>query len=142
MARRKRRTETNRDSFAAHLSSLAKAAEGGDLDAQHELAAFYATDDSLGMKDAAKAVEVYTRAAECGHAESQYDLGFMLLLGEGTKQDVAQGLWWTEQAVANGYAYAAKLLSDVYSRGLFGLEPDDGQAAFWGERAKALETEE
>lgn len=142
MASKKGRAEINRDFFAARLPSLVKAAEGGDLEAQHDLAAFYATDESLGMRDAAKAVEWYTRAAGCGHAESQYDLGFMLLLGEGTGRDVAKGLWWTEQAVANGSAQAARLLSGVYGDGLFGLEADDGKAAFWGERAKALEAEE
>ena len=141
MASKKRRMETNRDFFVAHLPSLVEAAKGGDLDAQHDLAAFYATDDSHGMKDESKAVELYTEAAERGHAESQYDLGFMVLLGEGTEQDAAKGLWWIEQAVVNGNAYAAKLLFDIYSKGLFGVEADNHKAHFWSERATALESE-
>lgn len=112
-----------------------KAAEKGDLEAQHDLAAFYATDDSLGIKDEAEAVKWYTRAAERGHGPSQYDLGFMILLGEGTEKDVAKGLWWMEQAVANRWEYAARVLSEVYEKGLFGVVPDPERAAYWNEKA-------
>jgi TPR repeat protein len=59
----------------------------------------------------------------------------MLLLGEGGEKDVAKGLWWLEQAVANGWEYAATLLSDVYREGLFGVSPNAETAAFWNERA-------
>jgi len=121
--------------FLEKLPSLIKSAEEGNLDAQHELGAFYATDDFAGLKDEAEAVKWYTRAAEGGDALSQYDLGFMLVLGEGTEKDVAKGLWWMEQAVANGWEYAALLLSDVYGKGLFGVEPDSDKAAYWNEQA-------
>jgi TPR repeat protein len=40
-----------------------------------------------------------------------------------------------EQAVSNGYEYAARLLSDVYEKGLFGIESDPEKAAYWNERA-------
>ena len=56
-------------------------------------------------------------------------------LGEGVEKDVAKGLWWMEQAVANGEPYAARLLSDVYAKGLFGVEPDLERADYWNERA-------
>jgi hypothetical protein len=111
----------NHEKEMARLPSLIEAAERGDLDAQHDLAAFYATDELSGLKNEAEAVKWYTRAAEREHALSQYDLGFMLLLGEGTEKDVAKGLWWMEQAVANGWEYAARLLSDVYTRGFLML---------------------
>jgi uncharacterized protein len=135
------RRERLRERTALYLPSLIRAAEAGDLEAQHDLAAFYATDDLLGLKDEAKAVELYRRAAERGHAESQYDLGFMLLLGEGTGKDTAAGLGWLEQAAANGYAYAARLLSDMHRKGLFGVSANEDTAAFWEGRAEALERE-
>jgi len=53
---------------------------------------------TLGGKDAAKAIEWYTAAAEQGHAESQYDLGFMLLWGEGTDQNTLKGMEWLIKA--------------------------------------------
>jgi uncharacterized protein len=135
MPSKKRRMLNNRALELARLPKLKDAAERGDLDAQHDLAAFYATDELLGLKDEAEAVKWYSKAAERGHALSQYDLGFMLLLGEGTEKDVAKGLWWMEQSVANGWEYAAKLLSDVYTRGLFDVEPNLEKAAYWNERA-------
>jgi TPR repeat protein len=135
MPGKNRRKLNNRALEAAHFQKVMKAAERGDLEAQHDLAAFYATDDSLGVKDEGEAVKWYTRAAERGHGQSQYDLGFMLLLGEGAEKDVAKGLWWLEQAVANGWEYAARLLSDVYEEGMFGVAPDREKAAYWDKKA-------
>ncbi|MCA1568212.1 MAG: hypothetical protein LC803_21720 [Acidobacteria bacterium] len=103
--------------FLSTLPNLIESAEAGDLSAQHNLAAFYAADDFAGQKN--EAVRWYTHAAERGHPLSQYDLGFMLCLGEGAGKEVAKGLWWMEQAVANGEPYAARLLSDVYAEGMF-----------------------
>lgn len=118
----------------AHFQRVKKAAERGDLNAQHDLAAFYATDESLEIRDEAEAVRWYAKAAEGGHGQSQYDLGFMLLLGEGTEKDVAKGLSFMEQAVSNGWEYAARLLSDVYAKGLFGIESDCEKAGYWNKR--------
>jgi TPR repeat protein len=117
------------------MQSLLKAAEKGDLDAQHDVGACYATGDWGGPKDDAEAVKWYTTAAESGHALSQYDLGFMLCLGEGAEKDVPKGLWWLEQAVTNGESYAARLLSDVYAKGMFGVTTDPDRATYWNERA-------
>jgi hypothetical protein len=114
-----------------------RAAARGSLSAQHDLAAFHATDDTLGVKDEAEAVKWYTRAAESGHGPSQYDLGFMLLLGEGTEKDVAGGLRWMRKAAANGSTDAARLLSDIYERGLFGVEVSPSKATYWGRRARS-----
>ena len=117
------------------MRPLLAAAEKGDLGAQHDVGACYATGDWDGPKDEAEAVGWYTRAAESGHAMSQYDLGFMLCLGEGAERDAAKGLWWLEQAVANGDPYAARVLSDVYANGMFGVAPDRERAVYWNERA-------
>ncbi len=125
----------NHARIISELPSLIETAERGNLEAQHGLAAFYATEDLSELKDEAEAVRWYTKAAEQGHAESQYDLGFMLILGEGTEKDVAKGLWWMEQAVANGSHYAARVLSDMYGKGLYGVEPDAKRAAQWNEKA-------
>ena len=117
------------------MQQLIASAEKGNLNAQHDVGACYATGDWDGPKDEVAAVKWYMKAAESGHALSQYDLGFMLCLGEGTEKDVAKGLWWIEQAVGNGEAYAARLLSDVYAKEMFGVEPDPERAAYWNEMA-------
>src|ERR1041384_1215056 len=135
MPSKKRRKLNHQALELTQFQRVKKAAERGDLESQHNLAAFYATDDSLGIRDEAEAVKWYAKAAEHRHGQSQYDLGFMFLLGEGTENDVAKGLWLMEQAVANGWEYAARLLSDVYEKGLFGVESDSEKAAYWNERA-------
>ena len=116
-------------------------AERGNLEAQHHVGACYATGNWDGPKDEAEAVKWYTQAAAAGHAMSQYDLGFMLLLGEGTEKDTRKGLWWMEQAAGNGGTYAARLLTDVYREGIFGIEPDREKALRWKEKAGGLKPE-
>jgi TPR repeat protein len=135
MAGKKRRMLDNNQVLLSNLPKLIKAAEAGDPDAQHDLAAFYAIDDFAGLKNEAEAVKWYTLAAERGHGLSQYDLGFMLLLGEGTKKDVEKGIWWMEQAVENGWEYAARVLFDIYDKGLWGVEPNPEKAAYWNLKA-------
>ncbi len=140
MAGKKRQRINDPTAERAHLRVLRRAAERGDLEAQHDLGASYATGDVDGTKNDVEAVKWYTGAAERGHAESQYDLGFMLILGEGTEKDIAKGLWWMEQAVANGWDYAARVLSEVYEKGLYGVEPNTEKAAYWNERAGDYKT--
>jgi uncharacterized protein len=130
--KKKRRRTGNYQS----IYRVIKRAERGDLDMQHRAGACFATGEWTGPKDLAEAVKWYTRAAEAGHAMSQYDLGFMLLLGEGTEKDISKGMWWLEQAVNNGESSAARLLTDIYQDGLFGIEPDAEAAAKWNEQAE------
>ena len=122
----------------AYFRRQARAAARGDLEALHGVAARYATGDGPEGKDEVKAVRLYTKAAEQGHAASQYDLGFMLLLGEGAEKDEANGLWWMEQAAANGYEDAARFLSEAYEKGYCGVAANEGKAAHWAAREREL----
>jgi TPR repeat protein len=115
-----------------------------ELDELHDVAARYATGEFPVSKDEgeAKAVELYREAAERGHALSQYDLGFMLILGEGTEKDEVKGLWWMEQAAANGCYIAARFLSDAYSNGYCGLEIDMEKASQWAKLERELKAKD
>ena len=121
------------------MRSMIEAAKSGDLEAQHNVGACYATGDWDGPKDETEAVKWYRSAAESGHALSQYDLGFMLLLGEGINKDIEKGLWWMEQAAKNGNASAARLLSETYQNGVFEVEADAEKAKYWEEKYAQLE---
>lgn len=70
MASKQRRKRENHAAKVMNLPALLKLVEKGNLQAQHDLAAFYATDDLSGLKDEATAFRYYKRAAESGHAES------------------------------------------------------------------------
>jgi uncharacterized protein len=138
MAERKNSKDDGRAAEAAYFRRQVRAAERGDLGALHDVAARYATGDCPEGKDEARAVELYARAAERGHALSQYDLGFMLLLGEGAEKDEAKGLWWMGQAAANGCDLAARFLSETYAKGCYGVAADEAEAARWAEREREL----
>ena len=112
----------------------------GDVDACHCLGAILATGDhgeSLSIRDQVRAARWYSRAARRGHPESQYDLGFMFLLGEGVTQDSEEALRWIGAAADAGYSEAMRLLADLYSSGRFGVASDEALAAHWANRLSA-----
>ena len=108
---------------------LLRAGQLGSVNAQRELGVMYATGDWSGPKDLAEAARWYRLAAEKGHAESQYDLGFMLLLGEGGPKDIEEGVMWLERAGELGEYMAFRLLADCYQNGYYDVPVDAAKAA-------------
>jgi len=88
------------------------------------------------LKNEAKAVRWYAAAAQRGHAEAQYNLGFMILLGEGTSPNAEIALRWLEQAAQSGSEDAAKLLCDLYDGWgqERGVPRNPERAVYWRER--------
>jgi len=109
---------------AERVALLIKAGELGSVGAQYHLGAYYATGDWPGPKDETEAIKWYTKAAEQGDAEAQYNLGFMLLEGEGGRQNSHEGIAWLDKAVDRGHDQARRLLADIYARGLYGVTKD------------------
>ena len=103
----------------------------GSVNAQRDLGVTYATGEWSGPKDLTEAARWYRLAAEKGHAASQYDLGFMLLLGEGVSKHIEEGLQWIERAGSQGEYAAFRLLVDCYANGICDAPVDLGKAAFW-----------
>jgi TPR repeat protein len=116
--------------------TLLRAGQLGSVNAQRLLGVMYATGDWSGPKDLAEAVRWYRFAAEKGHAESQYDLGFMLLLGQGAPRNVEEGLNWLERAGELGEYKAFRLLLDCYENGYCDVPVDTAKTAFWRSRAE------
>jgi TPR repeat protein len=135
MPKKQRRSPTSRKKVQARLQSLTRLARKGDTSAQRELAAFYATDENFGLKNEAEAVKWYTQAAESGDAEAQYNLGLMIVIGEGTEKDLKKGIWWMEKSVKHGYKLAAHVLSIIYREGMYGVKPSRTKAASWNKKA-------
>jgi TPR repeat protein len=116
-----------------------------DPGAQYGLGASYATGDFdtwqrswQRPKNERAALRWYSAAAEQGHVEAQYNLGFMLLLGEGTAPDASAALRWLERAAQRGSNDAAKLLSDLYDGWgqERGVARDLERAAYWRARVE------
>jgi hypothetical protein len=113
---------------------LLRAGRLGSVDAQRELGVMYATGEWSGPKDLAEAARWYRLAAEKGHAESQYDLGFMLLLGEGEPENTEEGLMWLHRAGEQGEYKAFGLLADCYENGCYDVPKNAEEAALWRAR--------
>lgn len=124
-----RRNETL-SAFAKNLRSGRR----GDLRVMSSLGAIYATDRELGIKNLSRAIYWYSKGAALGDGFCQYQLGFMLLLGEGTPKDTAKGLEWLKKSFENDVAISARLLGDIYSDGHFGVKCDPKLAAFWAQK--------
>ena len=62
------------------------------------------------VKDEAKAVECYRKAAEQGHADAQYNLGNMYAQGLGVAKDEAQAVVWYQKAADRGHHDARRCL--------------------------------
>ena len=101
---------------------------------EHGVAARRRCDVRVGdvvRQDFSRAARWYRRGARRGDAESQYDLGFMYLLGEGVDHDPIEGIRWLERAAAQGFERAIRLLADVLRDGAYGVDADTRRAEHW-----------
>jgi TPR repeat protein len=110
---------------AAAQRALGEAA-GLDPVALHELAS--STYDPQVPSTMPVAFALYMGAAQGGHAESQYQVGFRYRHGLGVAADPAQAMHWFKRAAAAGNGYAKEDLGQLYETGEFG--PRDAALAF------------
>lgn len=73
---------------------------------------------AAGEDAKAKAVEHYRRAANQGHAQSQYELAMLLLTGEGVEQDLSGAFRLFSEAAAAGIVPAYFQLGECYAKEL------------------------
>ena len=119
---------------------LLRAGALGSRGAQRTLGAMYATgdwsrkeqrNDRTVPKDPARGLHWYKLAAQRGHVDAQYNLGFMYLLGEGTEPDVKEGLHWLHLSAMHGDWSARRLLADLYRHGYYGVPMSIEEAKRW-----------
>ncbi|MDB5441768.1 MAG: podJ, partial [Phenylobacterium sp.] len=83
----------------------ARAADGGDRSAMHNLALYYFRGES-GPQDLTAAAKWFRKAAEAGVVDSQYNLGLLYESGSGVGRDFAEAYKWFAIAAAGGDAQA------------------------------------
>ena len=64
-------------------------------------------------QDYSEAAKWYRLAAEQGHADAQYNLGWMYDKGQGVLQDNVLAHMWYNLGAANGNEYAAKTRGSI-----------------------------
>lgn len=116
--------------------SLQPLAEQGDRDAMHLLALCYEKGDRV-PKNRLLAVALHRRAAELGHASSQFAWGQALCEGDAAPCDWDLGTRWIRQAAENGSIDAQFVMAQRYSVGI-GVARDRAQFVYWLEKAAAL----
>jgi uncharacterized protein len=103
----------------------------------HQVGATYAQGARVAT-DLRAAARWYRLGARRGDPESQYDLGFMYLLGEGVAADPTRGLAYLKHAANAGHSGAARLLSHIYRDAMFGTARNELESSRWRERALEL----
>jgi TPR repeat protein len=104
------------DDQRLEVETLEEFARGGDTLAQYCLAVMY--HDGKGVeRDANRAVDWYTRAAQRGHVKSQYWLCLMYRDGLGIDVDTLESFYWCKRAVKHNHAGALYELGQWYYHG-------------------------
>jgi TPR repeat protein len=102
---------------------------------KRNVAASYALGDGV-RKNPRRARAWYRRAARAGDVSALYDLGMMLLEGEGGVTDLVEGRALLLAAAESGDPMAQKVLAELFARGLFGFEVDARQHGKWSDLAR------
>lgn len=126
-----------------------KSAEQGYAQAQNALGAMYINgigvepDRQKGLnyitKAAVQGLEIakqnayalYYEEAQAGNIPALHNVAYMCLNGWGGEADPQNCMQLLEVAAQNGYTKSATALSQIYSSGKFGVEPDAEKAEFW-----------
>lgn len=79
----------------------------------NKIAQYYLTTIAFGDDDFNEAVKNYTRDANKGVAEAQYDLGLLYLNGYGVKQDDKLAYQWIQKAADQGNQHAINVIENM-----------------------------
>ena len=142
--------------FAKAYELIYPLAEGGNAEAQTTLGTLYINGQgvekditkglSLIMKAGAQGFEPARIAAlnlciklgKQGDAKAIYNVGYMCLNGWGGELDSNECMQWLETAAKLGHIRSGNVLSQIYTKGLYGITPDKEKASYWSDMAAAF----
>ena len=110
------------DDEASSLAMILKRVGEGDAEAIGHLGEQYYF-GTLGLaKDASRAIELWTEAAELGSVDAHYQLGVVYYKGDGVEEDKPRGIHHMQQAAMRGDAVSRHRLGSIeYKRGNYEL---------------------
>jgi TPR repeat protein len=121
--------KNNAGDYDSAFRVCTKAAEQGEVSAQHNLGIMY--DNGSGTpKDDKQAFYWHTKAAEQGLVNSQSRLGFMFYEGQGTPKDDKKSIHWHTKAAEQGDASSQSHLGGMFYLGQ-GTTKDIVMAYVW-----------
>lgn len=117
--------------WADESAAIRKSAKAGDADAQLALGRYFA-DEARGARSERsaqrhwkQALEWYSKAAEQGFAQAQYELGAVYLVGDGIEKNEELGVAWLIKAAEQDLPAAQFEIGNLYLAGV-NMEKDPG----------------
>jgi hypothetical protein len=142
--------------FEKAYELLCPLAEGSNAEAQTILGALYINGQGV-EKDITKGLSLIMKAGtqgfeparirafnlcmelgKQGDATAIYNVGYMCLNGWGGEQDPNDCIQWLETAAKLGHIRSGNVLSQIYTKGMFGITPDKEKASYWNDMAAAF----
>jgi hypothetical protein len=85
-----------------------------------------------------RAINLNVELASKGDTAAMFNVGYMCFNGWGGKMESDVCLKWLENAGEIGHEKSAKILTKIYTEGMFGVTPDTTKAAYWKEQGDAI----
>ncbi len=114
-------------------------AETGDPIAAHEVGMMWRRGQGVPAKNPAEAIRWLQTAANGGHAQAQFQFGYMMIYAEGIEANPTAGANWVRRAAEQGDPDGVLLLAKLYQSG-FGVERSEVQARRWFQTSVAQGT--
>jgi len=119
-----------RKDYASAAGYLEFYAEAGDAVAQDQLGKLYLSGGKDLPQDFAKAIDLFSKAAEQGNGSGQRHLAIAYEKGQGVAVDTAMAQKWYLKAADRGDAFAQTAVGKMYADGK-GVPQDYVQAYKW-----------
>ena len=124
----------NEQFFIEYIAEVQAKAAKNDVEAQYDLACFYAKGFGHLKFDPKAAFKWYLTAAMQGHENALAQVGHLYLTGEGVKQSDQLATEWLIKAADKGHARSAYTLSSIYLWG-WGTNVDPKLAIVWAAKS-------
>jgi len=117
----------------SEFDELLAKAEGGDVEAQFQVAECYIAGDGVD-EDEEEAFYWYGEAADNGHTEAMYEVADCYYFGTGVDEDEEEAVSWYRKAARKGHVEAMLKLAQRYYDGA-GVRENIARAKDWFKRA-------
>ena len=116
------------------LDSVQEGVKKGDPDAINTLGVVYYDGLNGVKKDYAKALKLFTQAADAGDATALTNIGRMYYFGRGVRKDIKKAAKYFAKAAEKGDTEGKYIIALMYDNGE-GVNEDKEQAFLWFRRA-------
>ena len=118
----------------ADINAIIEKAKTGNVNAQYTLGGYYFLGSNGVEQSYSKAAYWLERAAEQGHSDAQFNIGFFYSEGKGVEQSYSKAIYWYKKAAEQGNSSAQYNIGVCYYNG-DGVEQSKTKAIYWFRKA-------